>query len=60
MNPYIESRPRYDGAWAHNPCTTCDAQPFETCVWTGTPNDRFPEPVGTPRAPHAGRKYYTT
>lgn len=55
-------RPRYEGKWAHNSCTKpgCEAQPYESCIWTGKPNERFPEPEGTPRAPHPSRKYHTS
>ncbi len=59
MNPENETRNGYQGAWAQNECLKpeCHAQPGEWCIWTGEPNERFPEPEGTKRSPHASRKY---
>lgn len=52
------SRPSYQGKWAENECSHCGAKPYESCVWVGIPNERFPKPVGTPKSPCPSRKFY--
>lgn len=51
------TRPPYTGKWSGNDCIDCGALPGESCLWTGTPTTRYPEPAGTPRKPHENRKY---